>query len=174
MTQEWFVSVQCKELLRFEFDIKSDLLSSQINSYSTFRLSYPIAFWRGQVGGHLPSFCRGRGSTGLQNGSCHFIDDQIPSSNQEVEVCLCWRLWSVWLTGWSVVGLEWSGSSHQGALRQQWQARALTDSGHYHLLSAPFASGQEHLTLPVVTKCCTTAGSKVKYSLSRSGGFPLQ
>lgn len=58
------------------------------------------------------------------------------------------------------------------ALRQQWQPRPLTDSGHYHLLSAPFASGQEHLTLPVVTKCCWTASSKVKYSLSWSGGFP--
>lgn len=75
--------------------------------------------------------------------------------------------------GWSAVGLEWSGSSHHGALRQQWQPRPLTDSGHYHLLSAPFASGQEHLTLSVVTKCCRTAGSKVKYSLSWSGGFPL-
>lgn len=88
-------------------------------------------------------------------------------------VCVCWRLWSVWLVGRSAVGLEWSGSSHHGALRQQWQPRALTDSGHYHLLSAPFASGQEHLTLSVVTKCCWTAGSKVKYSLSWSGGFPL-
>lgn len=76
-------------------------------------------------------------------------------------------------SGGSVVGLEWSGSSHHGSLRQQWQPRALTDSGHYHLLSAPFASGQEHLTLPVVTKCCCTAGSKVKYSSSWSGGFPL-
>lgn len=45
------------------------------------------------------------------------------------------------------------------------ETRALTDSGHYHLLSAPLASGQNHLTLPVVTKCCRTAGCKVKYSL---------
>lgn len=80
----------------------------------------------------------------------------------------------MWLAGRLVVGLEWSGSSHHGALKLQWQPRALTDSGHYHLLSAPFASGQEHLTLPVVTKCCWTTGSKVKYSLSWSGGFPLQ
>lgn len=78
----------------------------------------------------------------------------------------------MWLAGGSVVVQEWSGSSYHGALRQQWQPRALTDSGHYHLLSAPFASGQEHLTLPVVTKCCWTAGCEVKYSLSRSGGFP--
>lgn len=47
-------------------------------------------------------------------------------------------MWSVWLAGGSLVDLEWSGSSHHGALRQQWQPRALTDSGHYHLLSAPF------------------------------------
>lgn len=79
----------------------------------------------------------------------------------------------MWFAGWSAVGLEWSGSSHHRALRQQWQPRPLTDSGHYYLLSAPFASGQEHLTLSVVTKCCRTAGSKVKYSLSWSGGFPL-
>lgn len=117
---------------------------------------------------------RVRGSASHQSGSCHLTDDQSPSSHQEVEVRVCWRLWSVWLAGRLVVGLEWSGSSHHGALRQQWLPRALTDSGHYHLLSAPFASGQEHLTLPVVTKCCWTAGSKVKYSLSWSGGFPLQ
>jgi len=88
-------------------------------------------------------------------------------------VCVLEAVESVWLAGRSVVGPEWSGSSYHGALRQHWQPRALPDSGHYHLLSAPFASGQEHLTLPVVTKCCWTAGSKVKYSLSWSGGFPL-
>lgn len=113
------------------------------------------------------------GSASHQSGSCHLIDDHCPSSHQEVEVCVLEAVESVWLAGRSAVGPEWSGSSYHGALRQQWQPRALTDSGHYHLLSAPFASGQEHLTLPVVTKCCRTAGSKVKYSSSRSGGFPL-
>lgn len=54
-----------------------------------------------------------------RSGSCHLTNDRSPSSYQETEVCVCCRLWSVWLGGWSVVGVEWSGSSHHGALRQQ-------------------------------------------------------
>ena len=52
-----------------------------------------------------------------------------------------------------------------GALRLQWQPEALSSSGHYQLLSAPLASGREHLTRPVVTEGSRAAGSKVKYSL---------
>lgn len=64
-------------------------------------------------------------------------------------------------------GVEWSGASHQGALSlisaSMDSPTALIDSGHYNMLSAPFASGQEHLTWPVVTKRGCIAGSKVKY-----------
>lgn len=97
-----------------------------------------------------------RGSASHRSGSCHFTEPfplEVPGLDRE-ECVVRWQV---------------SGGSrvvHRGALRQQRLPRAQTDSGHYHLLSAPLASGQEHLTLPVVTKCCRTAGSKVKYSLS--------
>lgn len=97
-----------------------------------------------------------RGSVSHWSVSCHFTES-LPLEVPRLDCEGCVVSWQV------------SGGSrvvHHGALRQQWLPKVQTDSGHYHLLSAPLASGQEHLTLPVVTKCCWTAGSEVKYSLS--------
>ena len=87
-------------------------------------------------------------------------------------VCVCW---------YGVVSQQVSGGSKVvcvqpplGPFSFRSSPTAVIDSGHRCLLSAPFVSGQKHLTWPVVTKRWWMAGSKVKYSLLRSGGFPLQ